>query len=93
MEVRIFETERSLSEYTKETNKFFPKESAADGGVLRALRRHILSPGGPILSPRLVLPKSGSVGRTGLRQRKLRGPASKGNLRKRNSIAIAHLLF
>ena len=43
-EVTIFETEIELSEYTKETEKFFPKEDAKDGGVLRALRRHILVP-------------------------------------------------
>ncbi|KAH9019803.1 hypothetical protein EDB84DRAFT_1275619, partial [Lactarius hengduanensis] len=43
-EVRIFETETELSEYTKKTKKFFPKEDAVDGGVLRALRRHILAP-------------------------------------------------
>jgi hypothetical protein len=42
--ISIFESEKGLSEYTKETKKFFPKESAADGGVLRALRRHILVP-------------------------------------------------
>ncbi|KAI0293597.1 hypothetical protein BC826DRAFT_1015040 [Russula brevipes] len=44
-EVRIFKTEEQLSQYTRETRKFFPKENAKDGGVLRALRRHILSPG------------------------------------------------
>ena len=44
MEVQIFETERGLSEYTIRTKKFFPKGDAVDGGVLRALRRHILSP-------------------------------------------------
>ncbi|KAH9066260.1 hypothetical protein EDB87DRAFT_1554056 [Lactarius vividus] len=43
-EVRIFETETKLSKYTKKTGKFFPKEDAKDGGVLRALRRHILAP-------------------------------------------------
>ncbi|KAI9446052.1 hypothetical protein H4582DRAFT_1903118 [Lactarius indigo] len=43
-EVQIFETEGDLSEYTKKTGKYFPKESAVDGGVLRALRRHILAP-------------------------------------------------
>ncbi|KAH9066265.1 hypothetical protein EDB87DRAFT_1554509, partial [Lactarius vividus] len=43
-EVQIFKTEEELSEYTKKTGKYFPKESAVDGGVLRALRRHILSP-------------------------------------------------
>ena len=42
--IRIFESETELSEYTRNTNKFFPKENAADGGVLRALRRHILAP-------------------------------------------------
>lgn len=43
-EVPIFETERQLSVYTKKTKRFFPKEDAIDGGVLRALRRHILLP-------------------------------------------------
>ncbi|KAH9173557.1 hypothetical protein EDB89DRAFT_1958493 [Lactarius sanguifluus] len=51
-EVRIFKTERELSEYTKETEKYFPKESAVDGGVLRALRRHILVPREGISSSR-----------------------------------------
>ena len=44
VEVRIFNTEKQLSEYTKETKKYFPKEEAKDGGVLRALRRHITAP-------------------------------------------------
>jgi hypothetical protein len=43
-EVQIFKTEKELSDYTRETGKFFPKEDAVDGGVLRALRRHILVP-------------------------------------------------
>ena len=43
-EVQLFRTEKELSEYTKGTNKFFPKEDAQDGGVLRALRRRILVP-------------------------------------------------
>jgi hypothetical protein len=51
VEVRNFKTEKALSEYTKETKKFFPKESARDGGVLRALRRHILVPQEGISSP------------------------------------------
>ncbi|KAH9025566.1 hypothetical protein EDB84DRAFT_1440379 [Lactarius hengduanensis] len=34
-EVRIFQTETELSEYTKQTEKYFPKEDAVDGGVLR----------------------------------------------------------
>ena len=42
--IQIFESEKELSGYTKETGKFFPKKSAADGGVLRDLRRHILAP-------------------------------------------------
>jgi hypothetical protein len=42
--IQIFKSEKELSEYTHETEKFFPKESAVDGGVLRALRRHILNP-------------------------------------------------
>jgi hypothetical protein len=43
-DIQIFESEKELSEYTRRTEKFFPKENAADGGVLRALRRHILAP-------------------------------------------------
>jgi hypothetical protein len=43
-EVRIFETEKELSKYTKKEKKYFPKEDAKDGGVLRALRRRIFSP-------------------------------------------------
>ena len=42
--IQIFKSEKELSEYTKETEKFFPKKNADDGGVLRALRRHILLP-------------------------------------------------
>jgi hypothetical protein len=44
VEVRIFRTEKELSEYTIATGKIFPKEDAKDGGVLRALRRHIFNP-------------------------------------------------
>ncbi|KAH8998353.1 hypothetical protein EDB86DRAFT_2912760 [Lactarius hatsudake] len=43
-EVQIFKTEKELSEYTIATEKYFPKEDAQDGGVLRALRRQILAP-------------------------------------------------
>jgi hypothetical protein len=42
--IRIFESEKELSEYTQKTKKFFPKEDAVDGGVLRVLRRHIWVP-------------------------------------------------
>jgi len=52
-DVRIFRTEKELSKYTRGTKKFFPREKAIDGGVLRALRRHILSPrDGPGISGR-----------------------------------------
>jgi len=40
----MFNTEKDLSEYTQQTEKFFPKEDAEDAGVLRRLRRHILVP-------------------------------------------------
>ncbi|KAF8260808.1 hypothetical protein EI94DRAFT_1689434 [Lactarius quietus] len=64
VEVRQFKTVEELSEYTKETEKFFPKESARDGGVLRALRRHILTPHDDSererLSYRRVNPHTGS---------------------------------
>ena len=43
--IPIFKSEKELSVYTKVTKKFFPKESAKDGGILRVLRRHILVPG------------------------------------------------
>ena len=43
-EVRIFKTEKQLSDYTIETEKYFPREEARDGGVLRALRRQIMLP-------------------------------------------------
>ena len=43
-EVTIFKTEKQLSEYTKANKKYFPREEARDGGVLRALRRQIMAP-------------------------------------------------
>ncbi|KAI0271213.1 hypothetical protein BGY98DRAFT_922924, partial [Russula aff. rugulosa BPL654] len=43
--IPIFKSEKELSVYTKETKKFFPKESLRDGSILRVLRRHILVPG------------------------------------------------
>ncbi|KAI9446047.1 hypothetical protein H4582DRAFT_1843320 [Lactarius indigo] len=42
--VQIFKTEKELSEYTIKTEKYFPKATAKDGGVLRALLRHIYAP-------------------------------------------------
>ncbi|KAG8221770.1 hypothetical protein J3R82DRAFT_2084, partial [Butyriboletus roseoflavus] len=43
-EVQVFKSERKLSEYTQTNGKFFPKESAYAGGLLRHLLRHILDP-------------------------------------------------
>ncbi|KAF8260807.1 hypothetical protein EI94DRAFT_874457 [Lactarius quietus] len=43
-EVVQFKTVGELSKYTLETGKIFGRESARDGGVLRALRRHIFEP-------------------------------------------------
>ena len=42
--VKIFDTEEELSEYTCETKKFFPLDSAKQGGVLKYLLRHIFDP-------------------------------------------------
>jgi len=41
-DVEIFPSLEDLSEYTIETGKFFPKESAYAGGVLKFLLREIL---------------------------------------------------
>ncbi|KAG6860673.1 hypothetical protein C0995_008740 [Termitomyces sp. Mi166 len=43
--VWLFSTEAELSEYTLETGKFFPRESAYAGGLLKYLLRHIQRPG------------------------------------------------
>jgi len=66
-DVRIFKTEEQLSKYTRETSKFFPKENAKDGGVLRALRRHILHPSAGATSGRLS-----KAGRRGQGTKKIR---------------------
>jgi hypothetical protein len=42
--MRIFESVEELADYTLDNDKIFPGESARDGGVLRALRRHIYHP-------------------------------------------------
>ena len=42
--MQVFDTEVALSEYTKNTSKFFPKESAYAGGLLRHLLRRIFHP-------------------------------------------------
>ena len=44
VEVQVFESERDLSKYTISTGKFFPRENAHAGGLLRYLLRHILRP-------------------------------------------------
>ncbi|KAG8707084.1 hypothetical protein FRC08_000711 [Ceratobasidium sp. 394] len=43
--VRHFESEMELSEYTTRTGKYFPKENAYAGGLLKFLLRHIVIPG------------------------------------------------
>jgi len=42
-QVEIFDSLSELQDYTFETGKFFPKESAYAGGVLKALLREILN--------------------------------------------------
>ncbi|TDL15743.1 hypothetical protein BD410DRAFT_902445 [Rickenella mellea] len=42
--VKVFPSERALSDYTKKTKKFFPKENIYAGGLLRHLLRQIMNP-------------------------------------------------
>jgi len=42
--VTKFSSEKELSEYTREEKKFFPKENAHAGVLLKYLLRHILNP-------------------------------------------------
>jgi hypothetical protein len=42
--IRKFASEQELSEYTRESEKFFPAGSAYAGGILKHLLRHILNP-------------------------------------------------
>ncbi|KAN0082972.1 hypothetical protein V8E55_008767 [Tylopilus felleus] len=44
VEVEVFESEVALSTYTMSTGKYFPRDSAYAGGVLRYLLRHIHHP-------------------------------------------------
>ncbi|KAH0826380.1 hypothetical protein J3R83DRAFT_5345 [Lanmaoa asiatica] len=53
-DLRVFDSERELSEYTRNTGKFFPKESAYAGGLLRYLLRHILHPAAEVTSRRRI---------------------------------------
>ncbi|KDQ53382.1 hypothetical protein JAAARDRAFT_137257, partial [Jaapia argillacea MUCL 33604] len=39
-----FDSEMKLSVYTRDARKYFPKENAYSGGLLRHLLRHIMSP-------------------------------------------------
>ena len=55
MEVQVFKTEHELSAYTTSTGKFFPKENAYAGGLLRDLLWHILQPLRLLLPLQLVL--------------------------------------
>jgi len=43
--ITLFTSEAALSEYTKDTGKFFPKENAYAGGLLKYLLRNIANPG------------------------------------------------
>ncbi|KDN37439.1 hypothetical protein RSAG8_10174, partial [Rhizoctonia solani AG-8 WAC10335] len=43
-DVRLFETEETLSKYTKRTKKIFPKHDARAGGLLKHLLRSIIHP-------------------------------------------------
>ncbi|KAI0797242.1 hypothetical protein BC629DRAFT_1592291 [Irpex lacteus] len=43
--VDTFPTEVALATYTKDTSKFFPRQHAKAGGLLRLLLRHIMNPG------------------------------------------------
>ncbi|KAG8737999.1 hypothetical protein FRC12_016950 [Ceratobasidium sp. 428] len=42
--VQHFESEWQLSEYTRNTRKYFPKKNAYAGGLLKSLLQHITSP-------------------------------------------------
>jgi len=48
--VKIFVSEMELSEYTKGTGKFFPRDNAYAGGLLRYLLRHIMNPRPEVVS-------------------------------------------
>jgi hypothetical protein len=42
--VKVFDSVQQLSAYTKDSGKYFPKENAYAGGVLKFLLREILNP-------------------------------------------------
>ncbi|TFK21859.1 hypothetical protein FA15DRAFT_64489 [Coprinopsis marcescibilis] len=45
-DMEIFASEKELSEYTRETRRFFPKEALEAGNLLKSLRRQIFRPRG-----------------------------------------------
>jgi len=56
--VRVFDSVQELSNYTKDTEKYFPKENAYAGGVLKFLLREILNPP-PVIVSRARRPRRG----------------------------------
>ncbi|KIM82785.1 hypothetical protein PILCRDRAFT_456282 [Piloderma croceum F 1598] len=60
-QVRVFNSVQELSTYTKETGKYFPKENAYAGGVLRLLLHAILNPPAVVVSR--TRPAGGGRGR------------------------------
>ena len=59
--VHKFKTVKELSEYTRATGKFFPRDDAEAGGLLRYLLRHIFDPSKD--SDRIKTVTTGSFGR------------------------------
>ncbi|KJA22723.1 hypothetical protein HYPSUDRAFT_138949 [Hypholoma sublateritium FD-334 SS-4] len=43
--IKVFRTERQLSEYTIKTGKYFPRDEIEAGDLLKFLLRHIFNPG------------------------------------------------
>lgn len=46
----VFVSEKKLSEYTKSTGKFFPRDNAYAGGLLKYLLRRIMDPRPEVVS-------------------------------------------
>ncbi|KAJ8595549.1 hypothetical protein M405DRAFT_929464 [Rhizopogon salebrosus TDB-379] len=55
--VKIFVSEMELSEYTKRMGKFFPRDNAYAGGLLKYLLRHIINPRPEVVSSRRIQKK------------------------------------
>lgn len=43
--IKVFRTERQLSEYTIKAGKYFPRDEIEAGDLLKFLLRHIFNPG------------------------------------------------